>query len=120
MTQINTDLIPALNDSFEIILPPDISLKEIKDKLAEHINHLINHDFQKLVSLLYRVDVNENKLRDLLQQNEARPPADGGTVGRGENTAGLITDLIIERQLQKMKSRKNSSKDDSIPDEEKW
>jgi hypothetical protein len=108
MTQINTDLIPAINESFEISLPPDISLKELKEKLAAHINHLINHDFQKLVSLLYRVDVNENKMRNLLQQKE------------GENAAGLIADLIIERQLQKIESRKNSAADKNITDEDKW
>jgi hypothetical protein len=108
MSQINTELIPVINESFELFLTPDISLKELKEKLAVHINHLINHDFQKLVSLLYRVDVNENKMRDLLQQKE------------GENAAALIADLIIERQLQKIESRKKSAKDDSIPDEDQW
>lgn len=108
MTPINTNLIPAINDSFEISLPDNISLEELKEKLAGHINHLINHDFEKLVSLLYRIDVNENKLRQLLEQRE------------GENTAGLITDLIIERQLQKIKSRKETKAKDDIPDEERW
>jgi hypothetical protein len=108
MSQINTELIPVINESLELFLPPDISLKELKEKLAVQINHLINHDFQKLVTLLYRVDVNENKMRRLLEEKE------------GENASGLIADLIIERQLQKIESRKNSSKDDSIPDEEKW
>lgn len=108
MTQINTDLIPAINDSFKISLPPDISLNELKEKLADHINHLINHDFEKLVYYLYRIDVDENKMRRLLEQKE------------GENAAGLIADLIIERQLQKIESRKKSTNDKNIPDEEKW
>ena len=108
MTPINTDLIPAINHSFEISLPPDISLKELKEKLAVHISHLINHDFEKLVSLLYRIDVNENKLRHLLEQKE------------GENTAGLIAGLIIERQLQKIKSRQETKKNNEIPDDERW
>jgi hypothetical protein len=108
MTQIISDLIPAINDSFEINLAPDISLKELKEKLAVHINHLINHDFEKLVSLLYRVDVNENKMRLLLEQK------------KGEDAGGLIADLIIERQLQKIESKKNSATDENIPDDEKW
>jgi hypothetical protein len=108
MTQINTDLIPAINDSFEISLPANISFQELKEKLAAHINHLINYDFEKLVYYLYRVDVNENKIRQLLEQKE------------GENAAGLIADLIIERQLQKIKSRKETKSNNSIPDEEKW
>jgi uncharacterized protein YwgA len=108
MTTINKDLVPALNDSLEISLPDNIQLEELKQKLALHINHLINHNFEKLVSLLYRIDVNENKIRQLLKQKE------------GENAAGLIADQIIERQLQKIESRKSSSTNDSIPDDEKW
>ena len=108
MTTINKDLVPALNASLEITLPDNIPLEELKQKLALHINHLINHDFEKLVSLLYRIDVNENKIRQLLKQKE------------GENAAGLIADLIIERQLQKIESRRKSSTNDSIPDDEKW
>jgi hypothetical protein len=108
MTSINKDLVPALNASLELTLPGNIQLEELKQKLSLHINHLINHDFQKLVSLLYRVDVNENKMRHLLKQEQ------------GENAAGLIADLIIERQLQKIESRKNSAANNSISDEEKW
>ena len=108
MTQINTDLIPAINDSLEISLPDNISLEELKEKLAGHINHLINHDFEKLVSLLYRIDVNENKMRNVLDNKE------------GENAPMLIAELIIERQLQKLKSRKESKSNNEIPDDEKW
>ena len=108
MTAINAHLIPAINDSFEISLPADISFQELQEKLAAHINHLINHDFEKLVSLLYRVDVNENKLRNILDSKE------------GENAPVLITQLIIERQLQKIKTRKDSKNNDDIPDDEKW
>ncbi len=105
---MHTDLISDINQSLEISLPVTISGEELKEKLALHINHLINHDFEKLVSLLYRIDVNENKMRQLLEQKE------------GENAAGLIADLIIERQLQKIKSRKETKSNNSIPDEEKW
>ena len=94
MTPVNKDLIPAINQSLE--------------KLIAHINALINQDFEKLVFLLYRIDVNESKMRYLLDQRE------------GENAAGLIADLIIERQLQKIKSRKESKSNSDIPDEEKW
>ena len=108
MKSINKDLIPALNDSLEITLPGNIPLEELKQKLALHINHLINHDFEKLVSLLYRVDVNENKMRKVLDNKE------------GENAPMLIAGLIIERQLQKLKTRKESKSNNEIPDDEKW
>ena len=106
---MDADLISDINQSLEISLPDNMSLEELKQKLALHINHLINHDFEKLVSLLYRVDVNENKLRNVLDNKE------------GENTPMLIADLIIERQLQKIKSRQQfRQRDNDINENEKW
>lgn len=80
-----------------------------RDWLADIINHLLNTDFQKLVSILYRVDVDEIKLRYLL----AKHP---------DTNAGLIiADLLIERQLQKMNSRADhTSQNDPIDENEKW
>ena len=99
------------NQYYEIpskVMLSSISLDELKQKLSSHINHLINHDFEKLVFYLYRIDVNESKMKRLLVQQD------------GENASVLIADLIIERQLQKIESRKNTSTDKNIPDEEKW
>ena len=92
----------------EIDLPEDISFDLLKEHLSSHINILIQSDFQKLVSILYRVDVNESKLRHLLQENP------------GFDAANIITDLIIERQLQKIRSRQEYRNDENISDDEKW
>ena len=91
-------------------LPEQISFAVLRQRLKEEITHLIQNDFQKLVSILYRIDVNERKLKYLLQENV------------GADAAVIIADLIIERQLEKIKSRSQFSpqQDDSIPDEEKW
>lgn len=108
MKNFDPDIVPYINSSFEISLPEKASLEELKEKLSIQINYLINHDFEKLVSILYRIDVNESKMRKLLEYN------------KGENAAGLIADLVIERQLQKAQSRKRSASDKNIPDDEKW
>ena len=80
-----------------------------KQALIEKINDLINNDFQKLVSILYRMDVSEIKLKQLLNENS------------GTNAALIITDLIIERQEQKIISRQQfRKKDENISDDEKW
>ena len=80
-----------------------------KQILAEKIDQLINTDFQKLVSILYRMDVSESKLKQLLNENA------------GTNAALIITDLMIERQEQKIISRQQfRKKDENISDEEKW
>ena len=77
--------------------------------LAERINEFINNDFQRLVSILYRMDVSETKLKQLLTNN---PGADAGMI---------IADLMIERQGEKIRSREQFSKrDENISDEEKW
>jgi hypothetical protein len=108
MEQINTDLIPLLRQSLEIDLPENISFDLLKELLSSHINFLIQSDFQKLVSILYRVDVNESKLKHLLKENQ------------GFDAVNIITDLIIERELQKIRSRQEYRNDENISDDEKW
>lgn len=109
MAQVDTELIPAIRHSLSIDMPEDISLEMLKEKLADYINQLIQADFDKLVSLLYRLDINETKLKSLLKENP------------GEDAGKIIADLIIERQLQKIKSRQQHSKrDDNIAEDEKW
>ena len=93
----------------DIELPLHISFAALRQQLQAVISRMINADFQKLVSILYRVDVNERKLKYLLQENV------------GEEAAVIIADLIIERQIEKIASRRQFSKpDDSISEEEKW
>ena len=108
MEPINPDLIPILRQSLEIDLPENISFDLLKERLSSHINFLIQSDFQKLVSILYRVDVNESKLKHLLQENQ------------GFDAANIITDLFIERQLQKIRSRQEYRNDEIISNDEKW
>jgi hypothetical protein len=109
MAEIDTDLIPSIRQALDIELPDNTSLEVLKEKLSVYINNLIQSDFEKLVSLLYRIDVNEPKLKQLLQQNP------------GEDAGKIIAELIIERQLQKIKFRQQISKPDNyISDEEAW
>ncbi len=78
--------------------------------LAEKINDLLNHDFQKLVSILYRMDISESKLRILLREN---PDKDAGLI---------IAHLMIEREAMKIKSRNESKQSRKTEDDsdEKW
>ena len=83
--------------------------KKLFEDLSAYINELINHDFERLVSLLYRLDVDEKKLRSLLSHQPG--------INAGDNIAALI----IERQLQKIKSRKENRRDkNDIGQEERW
>ena len=77
-------------------------------QLAAYINELVIGDFDYLVSLLYRIDVDEKKVRSLL--------ARGNDAIAGEN----IAKLIIERQEQKIRSKEQFKPPTNIPEEEKW
>lgn len=79
------------------------------NELAVFINELIINDFAQLVQILYRVDISEKKLKQLLSDN-------------ADNDAGkIIAEMIIERQLQKIKSREQfNQRDKNIDENEKW
>lgn len=66
---------------------------EQRTQLVAAINNLLHNDFSKLLQILYRIDVDENKLKRALF--ESTLPA-----------AEIIADLIIERMLQKIHFRK--------------
>lgn len=86
-----------------------MSQSDQRKLLAEKVNDLLLQDFEKLVSLLYRMDISEPKLRSFLQQN---PGTDAGLI---------IADLMIEREEQKIISRQQfKSKSDNIDEDEKW
>jgi len=89
-------------------LPLDTSFSGLRNQLQQEVNRLIENDFQKLVDILYRIDVNERKLKFLLQENV------------GEDTPVIIADLIIERQMEKIRSRAAFRPPNEESNEEKW
>lgn len=104
---IHDELINQLALSLEII--PGKDAAAIKKQVADKLNEWIEKDFQKLISVLYRMDISEPKLRLLLQNN---PGTDAGM---------LIAELMIERQAEKIKSRQLYRKrDNDIDETEKW
>lgn len=102
------EFIQIISADLAIDLPLKTSNQELVEKLSAHINELIQNNFQQLVFILYKIDVSETKLKQLLLANP------------NENAGSLIAELIIERQQQKLSSRKNFRSNEHIPDEEKW
>ena len=97
------DKIIVLTNSIGQVPPGDL-----RNQLISYINELINHDFNGLVQLLYRIDVNEKRLKELLKQNEIA------------DAAIIIADLIISRQLQKIESKKQFSQRKKSDTEDSW
>ncbi len=102
-----------MNTILDIVFTPQsiesLGREDVQHQLVEYINELINTDFEKLVQLLYRIDVSEAKLKALLQANPQ------------EDAAKMIASLIMERQLQKLKSRKQTNTNEAEEtDAELW
>lgn len=98
-------------DHFLLKLNEQVNLirkKELREELIVYINDLLLHNFNKLVQLLYRIDVSEQKLKTLLHEN---PQTDA---------AVIITDLIIKHQEEKIKTRRSFKPPTDISEEEKW
>lgn len=82
------------------------SNEEFRKYVVNFINRLINEDFNHLLFILYRIDVHEDKVRHLLD------------IHQGENAAEIITDLIIERQIQKIATRQQFKSQQNIVEED--
>lgn len=89
-------------------VPGDLPWDAWKALLTTHIRLLLETDFHGLVSLLYRVDVEERKLKAVLSEHP------------GEDAAELITGLLIARVQDKMLSRNRFRSSDPPDDAEKW
>lgn len=99
------NIIVRLNDVDD---ESQLSDNHLFEELIIYINQLILKDFEYLVSLLYRIDVDENKLRSILEDHPQ------------EDAATSIATLIIERQIQKIQSRKKFTRPRTEDDEELW
>ncbi|MEO6819168.1 MAG: hypothetical protein ABI266_09730 [Ginsengibacter sp.] len=105
MNEENETAIDLIKESRKVIEDPFSTEK--KTHFIFLINELILRDFSALVQLLYRIDVDEKKLKKVLSDN---PSGD---------SASIIADMIIERQDQKAKSR-NAFRQENTSDEELW
>ena len=99
------DSTKALLWSYELIIPDEkVSLEkqsydELQEKLAVHLDHLLTTDFNKLISILYRIDISQEKAMASLAEN-----------AKDENAGQTLARLIIERQLEKVKTRREFRK----------
>lgn len=74
-----------------------LTIDDVRAFVAEHVARLLDENPGLLMSILYRIDVAEPKVRHVL---ESAPP--GEIVER-------LTALIIERQLEKVRLRRRFS-----------
>ena len=92
----------------QINLIQETSIKKIRSQLILLITELINTNFNRLLQMLYRIDIDEIKLKQSLNQNKE------------SDAALIITDLIISRQLQKILIKKQTITNENISPDESW
>ena len=90
-----TSLITIIAKDFD--LPENINDSQIREILVKTFEYLVDDDFQKLLQILYKADVDQYKLKELLEN----------TVGK--SSAEIIADAYITRQEAKIETWKKYS-----------
>ena len=74
----------------------ELSYASVLEKLSQWVAYLMEKDFSQLLHVLYRIDVSENKLKAALAEGNEKP-------------SELIAQMILEREMQKVATRKKYS-----------
>lgn len=85
-----------------------VSEEELLRLLSERIAYMIEHKLDFLLSLLYRLDVDEGKINFALSPFSPDPSAIG------------LAKLVIERQRQRLATKQKYQSPPSKEDSEKW
>lgn len=86
------DTIQSLQKYVEI--ESSASYESLLTDLTSVVMYLLLHDMEKLLNILYRIDVNEPKVKAAFAQNDPKM------------IAPVIARLILEREVQKAESRR--------------
>jgi hypothetical protein len=71
----------------------EIEFDRLEDFLTQQVNYLLDHDLNRLLNALYRIDIPENKVKRLLNHSQQ------GLIARD------MAKAIIEREKQKVVTR---------------
>ncbi|MBB5634658.1 hypothetical protein HDF26_002668 [Pedobacter cryoconitis] len=84
-----------IGNDFE--LENELSAEQLREKMVHAFSWLLDNDISKMMNILYRTDVDEERLKSLL-------------IGRSQlPSAEVIADEYIRRQMQKVETRKKYS-----------
>jgi hypothetical protein len=67
-----------------------VSFQALQEKIASVIGQLLRNNPERLLNLMYRLDIDENKFRFVIQN------------GPEENVAQQLAELVLEREMQKV------------------
>lgn len=90
--------------SLSTIISRDFEIEDLsseallRERLVQAFAYLLDNDISKMMNILYRTDVNEDKLKKLLISNSELPSAE------------VIADAYLTRQKEKIETRKKYSR----------
>ncbi len=84
--EIDTSFLPTAKNENDF-------LAELRKILIRRIEELIDKNPERLLWILYRIDVSEQKVKQALTENASL------------DYSAVLADLIIQRQLEKIKTR---------------
>lgn len=90
-----TSLIKIINKDFD--LSDQLNEEQLRDVMINAFAYLIDDDFQKLIQILYKADVDQDKLKFALENTE------------NATSAAVIADAYIARQRAKVETWKKYS-----------
>lgn len=97
----NSKAIDLISSKLEIASSNELNKthEEKLKQLAQYLDYLIANDFNKLIGILYRIDVSEQKVRLALADSN-KTTSDGY----------IIAQLLVEREIEKIALRQKYSK----------
>lgn len=91
----NLPLIKIISKDFDI--KNELTENQLRSAMIDAFAYLVDNDFPKLIQLLYKADVDQYKLKELLENTE------------GVSSAEVIADVYIARQKAKVETWKKYS-----------
>jgi hypothetical protein len=100
--------IETILEQLELMQKEKINFALWRESLIAEIDYLINHNFSFLVFILYKLDVQETKIEQSLQNTNIA-------------SASILADLMIERSIAKQATKKQFTTDiRNIDADELW
>lgn len=69
------------------------SLEEVLKYLEQVISYLLDNDFERLLQIMYRIDIDENRFKQVIHDDKP------GEIAR------KLARLVLDRELSKVRSR---------------
>lgn len=89
-------LIKIIGKDFDI--NENLTENQLREAIINAFAYLVDNDFPKLIQILYKADVDQYKLKELLETTE------------GKSSAEVIADAYINRQMEKIETWAKYSK----------